>query len=92
MREFCKSGSVGGPGGQPPGSTRHRRWHLYGQLNFEKAHVVPIRDTLRTLHLWGDYGATLRPDTSLGAGVTDRIRHSSEPRMDVVAEKTRFDR
>jgi len=27
MREFCTSGSVGGPGGQPPGSTRHRTWH-----------------------------------------------------------------
>ena len=23
MREICRSGSVGGPGGQPPGSTRH---------------------------------------------------------------------
>jgi hypothetical protein len=28
MREICKSGSVGAPGGKPPGATR--RWHAVG--------------------------------------------------------------
>ena len=41
MRESCTSGSVGGLGGQPPGSTRH--------LSFRFCEIPPMRWSLRVV-------------------------------------------